>query len=286
MKTIAVLTDFSERADNAAIYAAHLAQHLKANVLLYNSFFVAAADPLSAQVSWPMEDFNELQHDSEKEMHLLLAKLKKELAVSPEEFIPTIECRCQEGNLPDNLDELLGDRELILLVMGSHKKGMSTLMTANHMRQLMDQAVLPVLIIPDHQTFETIHKIAFATDLDEGDIQFIHSLTRFARRFDAEILIAHTTNTDDTTLVDTFLNMVTNRVDYPKIYFRTLKDTTVNDGLSWLTKYGQIDMLVMVHRHKNLSERVFTRSNSQHMAAEIEMPLLIYPYPVKSMIVF
>jgi nucleotide-binding universal stress UspA family protein len=97
MKTIAVLTDFSERADNAALYAAHLAQHLKANVLLYNAFFVASADPLSAQVAWPMEDFNELLQDSEKEMQLLLAKLKKELTVSPTEFMPTIECRLENS---------------------------------------------------------------------------------------------------------------------------------------------------------------------------------------------
>jgi nucleotide-binding universal stress UspA family protein len=286
MKTIAVLTDFSERADNAALYAAHLAQHLKANVLLYNAFFVASADPLSAQVAWPMEDFEELQHESEKEIHSLLAKLKKELTLSPTEFMPAIECRSRDGNLNSHLDELLADREIIMLVMGNHQKGISTLMTGNHMRELMDQALLPVLIIPEHQTFEAIHKIAFATELDDGDIEFIHSLASLARNFDAEILITHTTNTDDHKLVDTFLNKVTNKVDYPKIYFRPLKDTTVNEGLSWLTKHGQIDMLVMVHRHKSLLERFFTRSNSQHMAAEIEMPLLIYPYPVKSMIVF
>ncbi|MGF7080340.1 universal stress protein [Mucilaginibacter sp. UYCu711] len=286
MKTIAVLTDFSERADNAAMYAVHLAQHLKVNVLLYNSFFVASAHQLSAQVAWPMEDFNELQHDSEKEMQLLLAKLKKELTLSPEGFTPAIECGSHGGNLVDNLDELLADREVIVLVMGSHKKGVATLMTANHMRELIDKALLPVLIIPEYKTFAPIHKIAFATDLHGGDIEFIHSLASLARSFDAEILIAHTTKTDDNELVDTFLNKVTNNVDYHKIYFRPLKDMSVNDGLNWLIEQGQIDMLVMVHRHKSLLERFFTRSNSQHTAADSEMPLLIYPYPVKSMIVF
>jgi nucleotide-binding universal stress UspA family protein len=286
MKTIAVLTDFSQRADNAALYAVHLAQHLKVNVLLYNSFFVASDNASSAQVAWPMENFEELRHDSEKEMQLLLAKLKKELTVSPEGFTPAIECGSQGGNLVDNLDELLADREIILLVMGSHKKGIATLMTANHMRELIDKALLPVLIIPEYKTFEPFHKIAFATDLHEGDIEFIHSLASLARSFDAEILIAHTTNTDDNQLVDTFLNKVTNNVDYPKIYFRPLEDMTVNDGLSLLIEHGQIDMLVMVHRHKSLLERVFTRSNSQHTAADIEIPLLIYSYPVKSMIVF
>ncbi|QNK62427.1 universal stress protein [Pedobacter sp. PAMC26386] len=56
MKTITVLTDFSERAENAARYALHLAQHLQANIILYHSFLVPASEPLSGQVYWSMEE--------------------------------------------------------------------------------------------------------------------------------------------------------------------------------------------------------------------------------------
>jgi hypothetical protein len=52
MKTIAVLTDFSKRAENSARYALHLAEHLHNDIKLYNSFFVPSEDPLSAQIAW------------------------------------------------------------------------------------------------------------------------------------------------------------------------------------------------------------------------------------------
>jgi nucleotide-binding universal stress UspA family protein len=64
MKTIAVLTDFSKRAENAAKYALHLAEHLHADIKLYNSFFVPSEDPLSAQIAWSMEDYDALKQRS------------------------------------------------------------------------------------------------------------------------------------------------------------------------------------------------------------------------------
>jgi nucleotide-binding universal stress UspA family protein len=291
MKTIAVLTDFSERADNAALYALHFAQHLHANILLYNSFFVAAADPISAQIAWPMEDIDELRHDSGKELGVLAAKLKKELSLSGDGFIPVISCKYHEGNLSPHLDELLADRDIVLLVMGTHEKGIASLMTGNHMQELLDKVLLPVLIVPEHQVFKPIHKIAFATDLDDGDIGFIHSLSTLAKHFDAEILIAHSTeedynNQEDQHKTDDFLRQITNKIDYDKIYYRPIKNMDISKALDWLNEHGQIEILAMVHRHKSFLERIFTRSYTQRMAAHISLPLLVYPDPIQSVIVF
>jgi nucleotide-binding universal stress UspA family protein len=291
MKTIAVLTDFSERADNAALYALHFAQLIHADILLYNSFFVASADPLSAQIAWTLQSIDELRHDSDKGLIVLAAQLKKKLSSSTEAFKPAIECKYHEGNLTAHLDELLADRDIVLLIMGAHEKGMASLMTSNHMRELLDKALIPLLIVPEHQVFKPIHKIAFATDLDNGDIGFIHSLSTLAKYFDAEILIMHATEEDyndqeDQNNVDEFLRQITNTIDYDKIYYRPIKNMDINKALDWISQYGQIEMLVMVHRHKSFLERVFTRSNTQRMAAHISLPLLVYPDPIQSVIIF
>lgn len=77
MKTITVLTDFSANAENAARYALRLAQHLQANLTLYNSFLVPMAEPLGGQVYWSMEDYNILQKDSEEQLRALGTRLAK-----------------------------------------------------------------------------------------------------------------------------------------------------------------------------------------------------------------
>ncbi len=55
MKTIAVLTDLSERSIHAARYALHLAKKINADVLLFNAFLVPADMVMAAgQIAWPV----------------------------------------------------------------------------------------------------------------------------------------------------------------------------------------------------------------------------------------
>ncbi|MDO3628160.1 hypothetical protein [Mucilaginibacter sp. BT774] len=87
MKTIAILTDFSERAENAANYAYRLAQSLQADIILYDSFLVPSASPLAAQIAWPMEDYDQLYKDNERWMRTKL--LNKLMITSSNSLIDT-----------------------------------------------------------------------------------------------------------------------------------------------------------------------------------------------------
>jgi len=157
------MTDFSPRANNAARYALQLAREVHANILLYHTFFVPAAEPLSAQVAWPMEDFEDIQTGSEKDLKKLAGKLKKELADLPDgTFRPDITYSCHEGAFTLNLDGLTGNKELVLLVMANHHHGFSALITGNHLRGILDTVSLPVLIVPEGSVFKRIKKNSFS----------------------------------------------------------------------------------------------------------------------------
>lgn len=292
MKTIAVMTDFSERANNAAKYALGLAQHLHANVLLYNSFVVPSAEPLGLQVAWSLESFNELQADSEKELHLLADQLRKDLSALPEgSFKPVIYCKCDNGTLSTNLNTLLSDREIQLLVIGSHRKRASGFMLSNHMREMIDGVPLPILIIPEKQQFKKIGKIAFATDLNGTDLNVLSSLSGFARPSYAQIMLTHicTANVPShisDQKIDNFLKEVGNKINYPNIFFRKVTEEQLKDGFKWLIENVASDVLVMVHRNKSFWDQLLNHSNTQKMAERINMPLLVYPCPADSLPVF
>jgi nucleotide-binding universal stress UspA family protein len=292
MKTIAVLTDFSKRAENAAKYALHLAEHLHANIKIYNSFFVASEDPLAAQIAWPMEDYDELKRDSMHQLELFGNKLKKEYSTpAPGIFRPAISYECHDGNISTCLTGLADEKDIILLVTGDHEKGISTWITGNHLNEIIDKVAVPVLVVAGHQTFHKINKIAFATDLSTGDIGQIHSLAGLASVFNAEILIVHVADEkyDDLKLqgkVDSFLSDITNKIDFAKIYYRRVKSTDVKYGLDWIAEHGRADLLVMVHRHKTFLQDLFERSITKDVAATIQLPMLIYPSPAYSVPVF
>lgn len=283
MKTIAVLTDFSKRAENAARYALHLAQQLKANIILYNSFLVPAGEPLAGQVYWSMEDFNTLQEDSEQELNLLAGRLKEELTTLPvNAFKPAIHCQCQEGPLYMHLNKLLANKDIIMLVMGTHRKGLSSLIMGNHMRDIIGNTSLPVLVVPENQNFKNIDKILFATDMSETDLEVLHALTQMAKPSHAEITLAHIqspeiTEKETKKLTWNFLEEVANKINYGKIYYREVKETPIKEGLKWLSSNVTCSLFVMVHRHKSFLEQLFNISNTQKMAANTNLPLLIYP---------
>jgi nucleotide-binding universal stress UspA family protein len=281
MKTIAVLIDFSPRANHAARYALQLARQLHANILLYHTFFVPAAEPLSAQIAWPMEDFEEIKTGSEKELQKLAGKLKKELTELPGgAFRPDVAYSCHEGAFALNLGGLTGNKELVLLVIANHHAGFSALITGNHLRGILDTVALPVLVVPEHSAFKKIEKIAFATDLGDHDLEVIQSLAGLARPFNAEIMLANigTPEAGAEQAVKDFLDDVGNKIDYPNIYYRRLAEKQVSAGLSELEQHTRTDMLVMVHRNKGFIERLFGGSHTQKIAADPLVPLLIYPY--------
>lgn len=293
MKTIAVLTDFSTRAESAARYALGLASHLQANVLLYNSFLLPSSEPLGLQVAWSMESYDEIQGDAEKELHALAEKLRSELTINSidsSSFKPTIYCKCDHGTLSHSLELLLSDGEIILVVMGTHKKGISGFMMSNHLHEVIDNVARPVLIVPENAVFKSISKIAFATDMKGTDLEVVNSLAGLARPFNAEVMLAHisakASEEECAKMVTHFLEEVANVINYQKIYYRSVKENQVQVGLNWLAENVAFEMLVMVHRHKGFWGQFFNGSYTQKMAAQLNIPLMVYPCPANSLPVF
>lgn len=288
MKKIAVLTDFSERAYHAAEYALSLAARLQANVLLYHSFQVPSAEPLAGQIVWPMEDYNEIKNGCEADLEKVKARLEEKLADQTNGFRPKIQCRTLDGTFDLSVNESLIDKELILLVMANHHNGFSALMQGDHTREVLNNASLPVLIIPEQAACTSLSKVAFATDLDPGDLNSIQSLAGLARPFNAEIMLTHLCEStpENSRAVQDFLQEVTNKINYPHIYYRHLEEKHVREGLHHMAETVKADLVVMVHRHKDFLERLFSRSHSPDLAEHTLLPLLVFPSPAKSLPVF
>ncbi len=289
MKKIVVFTDFSERAENAATYAYHLSRELQANLILYHAYLIPSSQPYAAQVAWPLMNSGALEITSRKELELAASKLSNMAGLNYRNHKPNIETRCDEGDLTDNLTVLQADKDVVLFIMANHHKGFSSLIMGNQIYKMLETAMVPVLIIPDGLTFKSIHKIAFATDLHQDDLEVLHSLATLARHTDATVMLAHIYPEQENEKGDQakqFLLEVSNKINYPHVYFRHIKDSEVHHGLKWVTENVAFDMLVMVHRHKNFLERLFSSSNTQKAAAAATLPLLVYPHPAESYPIF
>lgn len=290
MKTIAVLTDFSDRSEQAARYALHLAQKIKANVLLFNAFLVPSDTPLAGEVVWPLVDYNEVKKSSQNSLIALCNKLELELKDkrSAGTFLPSVSYQCEEGAIANAITELEEDKNIVLLVLATHgADDMSAFMMGNNCRQVIDTAKLPLLIVPEGSAIKSIEKFAFATDFTSDDLEYINSLVSLAKQFAAEIMVTNVNQDGEhKNASNLFTDKIASKVHYGRIYYQNINDHSAKRGLQWLVENFRFDMLVMVHRKSGFFEFFFKSSITKKIADRTSIPLLVYPYPASRIPLF
>ena len=296
MKTILVPTDFSPAADNAAHYALQLAKQTNSNIKLCHAFKVPLETPVESQASWHLEDYASLKENVSRDLKLAAEKLinEDESLAEPGSFHPSIDYISEVGPVNDVVDNLVKEQKLNLVVMGlSGACGVSRFLLGSNTHDLIEDTIengnFPLLLIPAKAKFNGLQKIAFTTDFSLGDIEIIHSLSGLAYPFNAEILIANVASeqyetTEHRHKAEAFLDEITGKINYHKIYYRRVRSADVEHGLDRLAEYGQVDMLAMVHRRHSLLGRIFEGSHTQKMARHINIPLLVFPADYRSVL--
>ncbi|MFI5137766.1 MAG: universal stress protein [Sphingobacteriales bacterium] len=290
MKTIAVLTDFSARAEHAAEYALNIAKKIKADVLLYNAFLVPESHQNAAKRTWPVEGYDEIKSQTQKKLNTLCRKLEKDIREKsfPGSFVPSIGYYCEEGAIANNIADLEENKNLILIVLATHgPDDVSAFMMGDNCRQVIDAASTPLLIVPENSAIKNIEKFAFAADIVHDDIAYISSLAKLAKQFSAEILVANVNHASPLTranekAIDAFKKEIMHKINYSRVYYRNIPNDNVRMGLDWLMQNIKFDILVMVHRKGDLTEFFFKQSITKTMAEHTYVPLLVYPYPVET----
>jgi len=281
MKTILLPTDFSANAKHAAEYGYRLAKQIKANVMLCNAVIVPAEMPQAGFIAWPMEEYDVLMDESADE----LRKLKAVLADDKDAFKPLISCFNEVGSTADVVNSIIAKKKIDLVVMGTHgRTGLSGFLLGNHSRMLIDSITKPLLLVPAQAPETSVKKIAFATDFKqpEKDLESIYDLIPLAKSLNAEILLTHIYDGKDQSpefrkWIKHFLAELSDKADYPHIYYRLVKNDLAEKGLDWLCEHGEVDMLAMVHRPHNFFDNLLKGSCTQKMAAHISIPLLVFP---------
>jgi nucleotide-binding universal stress UspA family protein len=284
MRTILVAVDFSEPSETAARYALHLAKYMKANLLLCHAVYVPAEIPTEAFGSWPGYNLLALKDESIKSLEDVAHTLRnKEADFSmPGVFQPEITCLAECGSPTDVITHFAERKDISLVIMGMTGASLAErLLFGSNSRRMIDKTSLPLVLVPEGFIFNKINRIAFATNLNDNDIDSIHAISGLAYKFDADLLIAHicdrnAVDKNHKKELDSFLNDVTCKINYDKLYFREVDKSNIDKGLNFITEDGLIDLLVMVHRQTGLFASLFS-SHTHALSNHSKIPLLIMP---------
>jgi nucleotide-binding universal stress UspA family protein len=275
MKTILVPTDFSKPAYNAALFAIHLAEEMKAKVLLYHVYDFPIG--IAGDVAVPLSSPDELQRESENLLKKTVQRLQK---------ISSIEIRYKAklGSVVDKIRE--EEDKATCIVMGMQGSGKLTeLLVGSVTTAILKKTKKPVLVIPEKAKYIRPKKIVLATDYDPTvNLNSLKLLKSFIKLFDSEIFLVNVRNkkalvTKENTMAENNLESALKGAHH--YYYYSDKDDLV-EGINEFVKIKKADMIAIVPHKYSFFNNLFHKSVSKKMAFHTKLPLLALPDNHKS----
>ena len=277
MKTILVPVDFSDNSKNAMDYAILLANKLHMKLLLLHAFHPTMAEAVS-------DSYKALRHKNvnftPKEMHGEL-KIWQEAVNDTENDIPC-ETVFKEGDLTDAITELMNEKEIHLIVMGTKgATGLREIFLGSNTTNVIEKVACPVIAIPAGYQFDKVRKTVFATDYNDSDIDSIRFASKMANAFGSELTIVHLAggNTSvrvEENMMDHFSEMVAKSVHYNKLRFHLLEGENVVKALEeYITDY-KADLLAVSSNDRIFLGPLFNQGLTKKFACNIQIPLMVF----------
>jgi len=281
MKTILVLTDFSENAGHAAKTIAGFAKSLSADILLYNTYYDHPILPDYSGGPSVAEAFVLSKSKSTAQLNELTNQLTQVIAESSGDgFSPQIRFLCGEGALGKNIEAVIPENDVELVVIGN-----STDSTIDHLifgsdtMDVLDHSPCPVLIIPPKAEMRHLKKVTLATAFELSAINAINYLGNLGQKLNFELEVVHVSvfeEKDDPVKEKAIQNHI-NAIKQADITYKQIWGKDVVKRLNRLCVENDSDMLALIHHQQDFFSTIFSKSATAAVVAGSNIPLLVIP---------
>ena len=278
MKTILLLTDFSPNATAAAEAALLLAQRLRLNLLLFNSYMRHLELPASLSAGWDVEEFSARHHRSKINMETLTEGLEALSQLDTSAYQPVISSVLNDEDLGISLEELTRQHAVAMVIIGSMTGGDNGYIHEANINSIIDIAKRPVFIIPEKTDLLQLRKIIFATNFNEADIPALHFLILLGHALNYQIDVVHIEKEANTEADDRRLRFEEqlSKINYTGLSYKKITAKDIPDRLSRLCSKENA-ILALVHRHLSFFTGLFVKSITKSETMQQASPLIIFP---------
>lgn len=272
MMTIIAATDFSILAENAVEYAAAIAKHKNARLILFNSFVIPFH---AANTLLPASSIQALMIENE------IRLLERSFSLSYDYQIE-VGHECAFSFIEDELKEVIKKYKAELVVLGMPKKTLEQDLWGNTTSFAIKNLKLPVLAVPLNAKFEGTKRVLFACDVLRGlSKKVLARIKEVAVDLDAHIEVFNVDqklevlrSEDEHSLV---VNTLDDGLDGITYYYKNVKSVTVIREIEKEIKEFQADLLIMVPKKYGFWANIIHRSKTRVMASGLDIPLLSIP---------
>ncbi|MBS1525813.1 MAG: universal stress protein [Bacteroidetes bacterium] len=280
MKNILVLTDFSKSAASAAEAGLLLAGKMHTDLLLYNSYINYQTIASYGGGGWIVDEYSERKDKSRVGLDSLIEGLESlSSQLDPEDRKPVIYAESDDNDLAMELRELIKTKNIEMIVMGARSDASDDYMFGADTNAVIGYTTRPVLITPAGTELRNQHRIVFATDFEDADMEAIHYIARIAKSFYYKVDIVHVSDASTTGCDEKEKEFQTRlaRVKYLGMEYHLIKGKDVIDELNQFIDDIPGTILAMVHVQNSFLMRLFQHSMVKKALADQKAPLLIFP---------
>lgn len=279
MKKILCPVDFSPAANNAVEYAANMAKHLQAELVLLHVLEVPALQDvanLSAGFPATMEEREQRLED----------KLKAYATEVTKQF--SIPCRAVVNVHKTNVNAALkkessaGDYDLI--VMGTN--GADDLLQfyfGTHTYSVIRNTGRALLMVPEQATFRKPEQIVYAAGYDSCDTKAVRHVFDLCRVFNPGVTVLHVSEEPTSISEDVYKclrDIMEDEMENPRLHFQRVVESDVATALDNYMRQNKQDLLVLLTGHYTLADRVFHESVTRKLSFLATYPMLVvHPEP-------
>jgi nucleotide-binding universal stress UspA family protein len=269
MKSIVIPVNFSACSNNAARYAADLAQAIRADLHLVHVIEVplTSADIIMTETLY--EEMVESSSNSLKELQFDLRRRTRHSI--------KVEIRMEVGSVTGKMKELCQEIKPYAIVLGASGPTLEKFLAGSPVSLLLHNLNYPVLVVPEGVTFHQFRRVLLACDLDDigsgipMSLPLLKDLRQyFGSRFDIVTVETGSVLSEEqkTFQCESWKDQLKDL--YPEIHY--IRNTKVEDGIHEYLGRHEADLVMVFPKKHSFFE--FHTSQSKKFTKHSTIPVM------------
>ncbi|MFM9950574.1 MAG: universal stress protein [Saprospiraceae bacterium] len=264
-------TDFSKLSIIPVYYAAKLARKIKAEIILFHAVYVEAMPRASTSFK-SGQLMTAMSENALADLEELAIKLKEDVGDDLK-----VSWHIEVGlPMKEALETFAAADKIDLIIMGTKgASGLKKVLMGSNTAAVISNSKIPIIAVPEFAYFNNIHKIVYASDLQDVENE-IEALLPFARLFDASIHLLHIAPPGSESPVSATVleKALIDNYQYPNITVHILESDNVVEAIDAFIAANGANILAMFTHKPTFFEKLFGQSVTREMAFHSNVALL------------
>lgn len=275
MKKILFPTDFSEKANNAFVYALNWAEKFEAEIVTLHVYELPILDMTYVDMPiYQAEVYQSIELLSFENFKDQIPVLRKIAAEHKLDHIP-ISNVLLSGDLIPNILQVVESERINFVIMGTSRvSGFKELFLGTNTASVMKSSDAVVIGVPDDSSYEPIKKIGFTTQFSEEEHKALRQLIPIAKKCNAQIeciyVQTESNAVNEVIIADWKVQFATHQVT-----FHTIRSKDVEDSILDFIKLHRLNLLAVAKHKRGFWDNLFHASLTKELAMHIHIPLMV-----------